>query len=475
MGILGAIMVPHPPIIMSEVGKGEERKIQQTINAYRAAAEFVQSLSPETIVISSPHQVLYADYFNIADGEGAKGSMARFGAGDVTFDVKYDRELIHRICRLCDIAGLPAGTAGQRDPSLDHGAMVPLYFLRRVCPDVKIVRIGLSGLPVKKHYALGAFIRQAAEEIDRRVVYIASGDLSHKLKEDGPYGFDSSGPVYDKKIMDVMGRAAFGELFDFSEHLCNKAAECGHRSFVMMAGALSGLAVEPKALSHEDVFGVGYGICTYRVTGTDRSRDFLTYAEAAHSKRMDSLLSGEDIYIRLARKAVNTYVNSRQKLSLDDINDIAPEGLPADMLGKRAGAFVSLHKNGNLRGCIGTICATEDNIALEIITNACSACSADPRFYPVRPDELDELEISVDILGDAETIASASELDVKRYGVIVTKGRRRGLLLPDLDGVDTPAQQIAIAKQKAGIPADDDDIALERFEVIRHKAADADE
>jgi AmmeMemoRadiSam system protein A len=137
------------------------------------------------------------------------------------------------------------------------------------------------------------------------------------------------------------------------------------------------------------------------------------------------------------------------------------------MLHNRAGAFVSLHEHGELRGCIGTIGPTESCIAREIIQNAISAATRDPRFPPVTPDELEDLEISVDILGEPEPIVSESELDVKKYGVIVRSGYRCGLLLPNLEGVTSVKQQISIAKQKAGI-CPRQKYSMERFEVVRH-------
>ena len=141
--------------------------------------------------------------------------------------------------------------------------------------------------------------------------------------------------------------------------------------------------------------------------------------------------------------------------------------MSGELLHRRAGAFVSIHKQGRLRGCIGTIAPTRDSLAEEIIRNAVSAAMHDPRFEPIRPDELPWLEISVDVLGEPEDIASEAELDVKRYGVIVSRGHRRGLLLPDLDGVDTVRQQVDIARQKAGI-GPHEKVALQRFRVVRH-------
>ena len=449
MAIVGAFMVPHPPMIVPEVGKGSEKQVSATTAAYTRVAEEIAALAPETIILSSPHATMYRDYFHISPGSQARGSFGSFRAPEVQFREEYDTELVKTIERIAQGQGFPAGTKGQREPALDHGTMVPLYFIRQVYQNFKLVRIGLSGLPLREHYMLGQIIQCAVEETGRRAVYVASGDLSHKLQSYGPYGFAEEGPQYDARIMVVCGRGAFGELFDFDEDFCDRAAECGHRSFVIMAGALDGVAVEATPLSHEDVTGVGYGICTFHPVGPDDSRRFL-----------DAGKESKDPFVRLARASLESYVRQRQVIQV-------PEGLPAELTQRRAGAFVSIHKHGQLRGCIGTIAPTRESLAEEIIHNAISASTRDPRFYPVTPDELDDLEINVDVLGEPEEIRSEAELDVKRYGVIVSNGLRRGLLLPDLEGVDTVAQQVAIARQKAGIGAREL-VKLQRFEVVRH-------
>ena len=460
MPVIAAYMVPHPPLIVPEVGRGGEKQIEATSAAYRKAAQAIAALKPETIVISSPHATMYADYFHISPGKSAEGSLARFHAPQVRFKEEYDAGLVKVIEGLAKENGFPAGTQGQRDPELDHGVMVPLYFIRQFYSDFKLVRIGLSGLPLEDHYRLGRMIRQAAEETGRRVVYVASGDLSHKLQEYGPYGYAPEGPQYDERIMDVCGRAAFGELFDFSEGFCGRAAECGHRSFVMMAGALDGQAVEAEKLSHQNVTGVGYGICAFRPLGPDASRRFLTIRQAEQEKLVSGQRAQADPFVRLAWQSVESYVLHHRIMEL-------PDGLPPELTDRRAGAFVSIHKQGRLRGCIGTISPTRPSLAEEIICNAVSAAARDPRFDPIRPDELKLLNINVDVLGEPEDIASEAELNVKRYGVIVSRDHRRGLLLPDLEGVDTVQQQIAVARQKAGI-GPREPVKLQRFEVVRH-------
>ena len=461
MSVVGAIMVPHPPIILPEVGRGEEKKIAASDEAYRAAAAFAAELRPDTVVLSSPHSVMYADYFHISPGDRARGDMGRFRAPQLRFQASYDVRFTQTLADLAKAEGLPAGTLGERSPALDHGTMIPLYYINQFYTDYQLVRVGLSGLPLAEHYRLGQLIARTAERLGRRVLFVGSGDLSHKLRPEGPYGYVPEGPAYDARLMDVMGRAAFDELLDFDESFCEKAAECGHRSFCILAGALDGKALEAKPLSHEDTFGVGYGICTYRVMGDAHDRRLLEKWRARRALALEARRQREDPWVRLARAEVEAWVRERRRIDL-------PADLPEEMRSARAGVFVSLHKDGRLRGCIGTIEPVRACVAWEIVENAISAAARDPRFAPVRADELDALEISVDVLASPERIGSIEELDVKRYGVIVSKGRKRGLLLPNLDGVDTVEDQVAIALRKAGLSEGETGYALERFEVVRH-------
>ena len=205
---------------------------------------------------------------------------------------------------------------------------------------------------------------------------------------------------------------------------------------------------------------MGYGIVWFNVGGEDSTRNFAEQLDKFKQYELIQRKSKEDAFVRLARYSLETFVKTHKPATL-------PEDLPEELTGRRAGAFVSLHKDGNLRGCIGTIMATRDTLAEEILQNAISACSRDPRFEPVTADELDDIEYSVDVLGEPERIFDTKALDVRRYGVIVENGGRRGLLLPDLEGIDTVEEQIAIAKRKAGIRPDEK-VSLWRFEVIRH-------
>ncbi|MCR5847283.1 MAG: AmmeMemoRadiSam system protein A [Lachnospiraceae bacterium] len=465
MAFAGAFMVPHPPIILKEIGGSDIEKAEKTVSAYTKVAKEIAEIKPETIIITSPHSVMYADYFHISPGNGAKGNMGQFGRPEISFDVEYDAEFTDTLSKIAKKADFPAGTLGEKKSELDHGTMVPLYFINKEYSDYKLIRIGLSGLSLKDHYRFGQMIKETVEKLNRKVVFVASGDLSHKLLAEGPYGFVPEGPEYDKRIMEVMGSADFGKLLEFNEHFLDKAAECGHRSFCIMAGAFDGMKVEGTELSHEGPFGVGYGICSFRIADSvdpDPSREFLKIAEINRQKKLEEIRSKEDAFISLARSTVETYTKT-------GITPKLPSNLPDKMMKKRAGVFVSIHKEGQLRGCIGTISPVYDCIGEEIIENAVAASSRDPRFSPIRPDELDYLDISVDVLSEAEDISSKDELDVKRYGVIVSKDGRRGLLLPNLEGVDTVDEQVSIALQKAGLSPYAKDYKLQRFEVVRHE------
>ncbi len=461
MTMAGGIMVPHPPLIVPQVGRGEERAVAATEAAYRRAAELLAQWRPETIVLASPHAVMYGDYFHVSPGKGAAGDFRQFGIRDVSMEVSYDREFVSALCGLADEEEFPLGTLGGKGGGLDHGTLVPLYFIRQYLSGFKLVRMGLSGLPLADHYRAGQLIARTAQRLGRRIAFVASGDLSHKLKEDGPYGFAPQGPEYDRRIMEVMGNARFGQLFAFGDSFCDKAAECGHRSFVIMAGAFDRRAVEAEALSHEGPFGVGYGVCVFRDRGGDEARNFLEQYEQEQRRACARLRDGEDPYSGLARRCLELFVRTGRRPKL-------PGDVPREMLERRAGVFVSIHKQGALRGCIGTIGPTCGNVAEEILQNAVSAGTRDPRFPAVREEELDQLVYSVDVLGDTESVDGPGQLDVKRYGVIVTKGGKRGLLLPNLEGVDTVEEQIAIARRKAGIGERETGVSLERFEVVRH-------
>ena len=460
MAILAAMAVPHPPLIVPEVGHGAEQQIAPTIAAYQRVMERAAALRPDTVVILSPHTVMYADYFHVSPGAGASGSFAAFRAPQVQVATAYDSGFCEALVKRCREEAFPAGTLGEKNAELDHGTMIPLYFLQQHLRDVPVVRIGLSGLPARAHYRLGQHIAAVAEELGRRVLIIASGDLSHKLKADGPYGFASEGPVFDARMQAVFRSGDFLRLLLTPADLASGAAECGLRSFWIMAGTLDGRQVKSELLSYQGPFGVGYGVGWFLPGGLDDSRDIGVQLARCEAEAMRAIRDREDSLVKLARLSLETFVRTHQLA-------VIPEDMRKSFADKRRGAFVSLKKDGQLRGCIGTIQPVRQDLAEEILYNAVSAGTRDPRFSPVTPEELAQLVYDVDVLTEPEPIDSPDQLDVKRYGVIVQCGDRRGLLLPDLPGVDSVEEQISIARRKGSI-GEQEPYQLWRFEVERH-------
>ena len=461
MPIIKAYTLPHPPLAIPEIGHGQEKEISRTLTSFNEVAAEIADLAPDTVIFVTPHNVLYADYFHISPGSSAVGSFSRFNAANVKMSIKYDEDLINEITEIAGKSGIPAGTLGEKDSTLDHGLMVPLYFIKNRYSEFQSIRISQSGLEPSEHYKLGIAINKAVEKLDRRVVLIASSDLSHKLKNDGPYGFSPEGPEFDKAVVDALKNAEFLTLLEIPEALRRKAAECGYNSLMVLAGCFDKRQVTAKMYSYEGPFGVGYAIASFTPGKPDEGRDILARYNEETLRKTRAIEHSEDQYQALARRSLEYTVKKGADMPL-------PEGLPEEMTEKKAGVFVSLHKYGCLRGCIGTIAPTTGCIAKEIIQNAVSAGLHDSRFDPVKASELPFLTYKVDVLSEAEPITGPEELDVKRYGVIVTSGYKRGLLLPNIDGVDTIAEQIAIARSKAGI-SETAAIKLERFEVIRHE------
>ncbi|MCL2020447.1 MAG: AmmeMemoRadiSam system protein A [Oscillospiraceae bacterium] len=462
--ILSAFVFPHPPIVLPEIGKGRQTEIQKTIDAFEECAKQIAQQEPDTIVLVTPHSISYADYIHISPDAAAEGDLRQFGAADVFMSVDYDIELSDEIEKFAVFSGISAGTLGQESPRLDHGAIIPLWFVNKYYKNYKVVRISISGLSVAEHYRFGKVIAESAKHLGKNVVFIASGDLSHKLPE-------PDGVKLDAEITGSFADGDFLRLLQIPYELCQKGAECGLRAFIIMAGVLDKTEVTAKLLSYEGPFGVGYAVASFIPCGTNSERDFLARYEVLEKIRMEEVKSNESDYVKTARFSLEHFVRTGRTPLPSEVAEALhiTKSRWKELFSERAGVFVCIKKRGELRGCIGTISPVSENIAKEIIRNSVNAASEDPRFEPVDAGELTELVYTVDLLKPPEKIESVSQLDVKRYGVIVTSvnGNKRGLLLPNLDSIDTVQQQVSIAKRKAGI-SDDEAIFLERFEVTRY-------
>ncbi|NCA97462.1 MAG: AmmeMemoRadiSam system protein A [Bacteroidia bacterium] len=453
--------VPHPPLIMSEIGQGEEKAIHKTIAAYQTVAKEIAAFKPHTIIVISPHALTYDDYFHIENGNVHKGDMGAFNASAVRFEAPNDSDFVNQLERHAKNDKFPAGFLGKQNNKLDHGVMVPLHFINQQYRDYNLVRLSFSGLSYLAHYEYGAIIQRVIKDNpNKRYVFIASGDLSHVLTKDGPYGFNESGPVFDSLITKILANGDFGSAFNIPPQTIEDAGECGFRSLLVLAGVLDCYSITTNLLSYEGPFGVGYAVASFIPKQKDSTRAFGQMQKERQNKMMAVIRNQEDEYVALARQSLEFYVRNGRQLPSYKVSSL--------LSNNKAGVFVSLKKNGSLRGCIGTTQPKTKSIAEEIVQNAISAGTEDPRFPPVDASELSELVYSVDVLKTPEAISSPLKLDVKKYGVIVSFQGQSGLLLPNLEGVNTVKEQIDIALRKAGIsPKEKYD--LQRFEVVRHK------
>jgi len=314
----------------------------------------------------------------------------------------------------------------------EHSIEVQLPFLQYFKKDIKLVPIVLAFATGDVYKEIGKEIAKAIKDLNREAVMIASSDMTHYESQESAKRKDKQAI---KAILDLNEDELLKRISELDISMCGYAPTV---SLISAAKELGATAAE---------------LVKYQTSG-DTTGDYSSVVGYAGIilRRMSPI-------VQLAKKAVETYVNEGKV--------IRPEELTPEMK-QKAGTFVSIHKRGGLRGCIGTFEPTRRNVAEEIISNAISSATRDPRFPPVSPNELEDLDYSVDVLTKPREVESKEELDPKKYGVIVECGWRKGLLLPDLKGVDSVDEQINICCQKAGI-SPGEPVKLYCFEVKRYK------
>ncbi|MBZ9686504.1 AmmeMemoRadiSam system protein A [Clostridium estertheticum] len=463
--IIAYVTMPHPPIIIPEVGRGEEKKIKNTYDACARIGKEIAELKPEVIIVVTPHGTMFSDAIALSFENSISGSLKQFGALKVSMNFEIDMKLTEKIIDKANKNNIPTAKVTSsflkkygREYELDHGTIVPLYFVVNKYDSFKLVHITYGGLSPIQLYKFGKIIKEAVEESNENAVFIGSGDLSHHLKDEGPYDYNPFGEKFDAEIISLLTKGDVAGVFNINSEMVENAGECGLRSYYMMLGAMEGNEIKGELLSYEGTFGVGYAVIKFELKKNDR--DILSEIMVGKRKKYMERVNNEDVYVRLARESLTHY------LIEGDFMD-EPSYVTEEMTNNKRGVFVSLKKFGQLRGCIGTIFPVTDSIASEIMRNAIEAGEEDPRFSPVSEGELEDIVFSVDVLTEPIP-ALKEELDPKKYGVVVRSGRKSGLLLPDLEGVNTIEEQISIVLNKAGISTNED-YSIEKFEVIRHK------
>ena len=253
--IKGLFITPHPPIMIPALGEGREREIEKTILGIRAVAEKIREVSPDTLLVITPHGEVSRDHITILDGSRIRGDLRSFGYPHLKMEKINDETTVEKMKKSFDKEGLQGRfTKGE----IDHGAFVPLYFIQDVLPDLKIIHISIGMLSLKDLYELGKKIRGILEKASGAFGILASGDLSHRLKEEGPYSYHPKGEVFDRHLINAVKRCNIGDIINMPEDVYGPAGECGLRPIVLGLGIFGEPKMRSEVISYEGPFGVGY-------------------------------------------------------------------------------------------------------------------------------------------------------------------------------------------------------------------------
>lgn len=246
-------ITPHPPVIIPGIGRPADLSVvQKTIEAMEKLRENLEEANPDTILIISPHAPTNTNGFLINSDAELKGSLIDFGL-DEDFSFKNDYDLMEKIGYHADMGGI---LVHFHSSFLDHGALVPLYYLTKNLKP-KLVPCSFSFLDFKTHYRYGEIIRKVIDKSDEKIAVVASGDLSHRLTPDAPAGYSPKGKKFDEKLIGLLSKNDINGILNLDPELIEEAGECGLRSIIILLGILKG-KYEFNRLNYEGPFGVGY-------------------------------------------------------------------------------------------------------------------------------------------------------------------------------------------------------------------------
>lgn len=258
-----AYICPHPPLLIPSVGKDYFSQVKSTARAMNELGNEIKEKEISTIVIISPHGPVQMDAMFINGSEYMAGNFSEFG-GDTSMKIKNNVDLAENIKKTAEAKKIPTEIMSEDIP-LDHGVMVPLFFLKKHNPKIKIVSIAFSYLDREKHFEFGEAIYEAMESMEEKIALVASGDLSHRLTVGAPAGYSPKGKEFDERLIRLLEENNVSEILNLDSALIEEAGECGLRSIIILLGALSILKYKFEKLSYEGPFGVGYLVGKFEI------------------------------------------------------------------------------------------------------------------------------------------------------------------------------------------------------------------
>lgn len=465
MNLLNGYILPHPPLLV--VGSEEEKnKLSATLSAFDTVASEIENSGAELVVLITPHGPLFVDGLCVYGSPKIVGNFSSFGHKEITGVWDNDITFIDGLYKKAQESQIPFVKLDPQivkefdlSSELDHGAMVPLKLLEKSLKGKKVVVINYGLMPVDTLYRFGQLLTETIIDQQKKTVIIASGDLSHYLSESGPYGYREEGVHFDHQYVKSFNEDEWKNLLFVEPKLLEQAGECGKRSIEILLGAFDGQAYEPEKLVYESPFGVGYLVGRLKALGIS-TESRLSYILEQQQQILVERIALESSVVSLARQGIQKYLETEQTLR-------PKETLEIEESGQRFGVFVSLKDAGGLRGCMGSTGGIAPTVEEEIVEMAIKAATRDPRFEEIDRDELDRITISVDILSKSQQVIDKKELDPTKYGVIVKSNHKQGLLLPNLEGIETVKDQISIVLNKAGIEPLEEEYQLYKFTVKR--------
>lgn len=438
--IIFAGLMPHAPILVPGVGRERLAEARSTAGAMATVAQRAVNAHPETIVVVSPHSPRRSGAFGLWRVPAVRGSLRNFGSPADRVDLPVDTAFVDRIEQEAARRGLHTWDI-TREP-LDHGALVPLCYLKAARWKGPVAILGLNYPGEGGLDELGEAIMASARAMRRRIAIIASGDMSHRLAETAPGGYHPDARLFDETFIRLLRTGAVRKLREIDPRLQDDAGEDAVDSTVVAAAAAGYRTDGHRVLSYEGPFGVGYGVA-------------ILFDPAPAAAAGPEVLSRYEDLPRIARAAV-----TRRLAGVKGDVGFQATGILAE---PRA-VFVTVRTSqGDLRGCRGRLAPNERDLVRETWQTALDTAFRDYRFAPLEAAELPDVNFSVTVLGELEPVASPDVLDPAVFGVVVTAvDGRKGVLLPDIAGVDSVKQQLAIARHKAGIGTDEW-VKIQRF------------
>jgi AmmeMemoRadiSam system protein A len=433
-GVVCAVLMPHAPVLVPGVGDSKSDAIANSCRAMRSAAKCLLSQHPESVVLISPHSPRKPHAFGFWADDLLQGSFAQFDAPQAEVSLPLDQPMAQAVA--AEMHARHLQTWAIRQTPLDHGALVPLWFLAEAGWAGPTVVLGLNYPGDGELRTLGEAIAAASQALPRRLAVVASGDLSHRLTANAPCGYHPQAHQFDETFVGLVRAGDYRYIEKIAPELRELAAEDAVDSTVIAASAVNWQTRGHQVLNYEGPFGVGYGVA---VLFAD-----LSHASEAACAGLKAEPSEGNVLPGVARRAVESALRGSYE----------PAPAPTDeYLGAARGVFVTIrYSDGKLRGCIGSSEPACPNIVAETWRSARLAALEDHRFPPVTAEELDGLRFEVQVLHSRAKVSTLSELNPQRYGLIISTNDGRGsLLLPGIEEIRTPEQQLSCARKKAGI------------------------